>query len=138
MNVVDLDGNSYLWQLTGCLSHGKITNKSDLHLSARSLIKELFPTLQILEEVPIKITRSETLFLDFYLPLIKTCVEVHGEQHYKFVKFYHQNMIGFAKSKKRDSSKTEWCNINNIKQIILPHYESIEQWKDRLNGYENS
>jgi hypothetical protein len=130
--MVGLDNIVYKLNLTGLRSHGRMQNKSGLHLEARKLINSIFPTMQILEEVPINIRKNEVLYLDFYLPLTRTCIEVHGEQHYKFIKFYHQNMMGFAKSKKRDDDKSQWCSINNIKQIILPHNESLEQWKLRL------
>lgn len=132
MQVKDLNGNSHAWNLTGYISKGKLSNKSNLHLQARKLISEIFPTLQILEEVPILIRKSETLYLDFYLPLKKLCIETHGEQHYKFVSFYHNNVLSFLKSQKRDREKEEWCEINNIKYIALPHYENIDQWKGKL------
>jgi hypothetical protein len=134
MQVVrDLDGVLHKWQLSGNISKGTITNKSSLHLEARKLIHETYPTLQILEEVSIPIRRSESLYLDFYLPLIKKCIEVHGEQHYKFVKFYHQTILGFAKSKKRDAEKQEWCEKNNITYIELP-YNEIESWVQRITN----
>jgi hypothetical protein len=133
MQIKDLDGLIHNWQLTGNMARGKINNRSSFHLKARELITDHFPTLQILEEVPIQLRRSETLYLDFYLPLKKLCVEVHGEQHYKFVSFYHNNMLSFLKSQKRDREKEEWCDINNIKYIVLPHYEDETQWIERLN-----
>lgn len=132
MNVVGLDNIVYKLNLTGLRAHGRMQNKSVLHLEARKLLNSIFPTMQIVEEVPISIRRNETLFLDFYLPLIKTCVEVHGEQHFKFIKFYHQTAMGFAKSKKRDDEKSQWCLINNIKQIIFPYNESVDQWRSKL------
>lgn len=132
MQVKDLDGNSHAWNLTGYISKGKATNKSSLHLQARKLISDIFPTLQVLEEVPIVVRKSETLYLDFYLPLKKLCIETHGEQHYKFVSFYHNNMLSFLKSQKRDREKEEWCNINDIRYLTLPHYENIDQWKGKL------
>ncbi len=134
MQVKDLDGVSYNWHLTGNMAHGKIANKSSLHLTARGLISESFPTLQVLEEVPITLRKNETLYLDFYLPLKKLCVEVHGEQHYKFVGFYHNNMLSFLKSQKRDREKQEWCETNGIKYIVLPHFEDSDEWKKRLNN----
>jgi hypothetical protein len=134
MQVKDLDGNSHAWHLTGNMARGKITNKSSFHLQARELITNIFPTLQILEEVPIPLRKSETLYLDFYLPLKKMCVEVHGEQHYKFVGFYHTNMMSFLKSQKRDREKEEWCEINQIKYVVLPHFENKDQWLERLNN----
>jgi hypothetical protein len=133
MNAIDLDGHSYHWQLIGHFAKGKTKNRSSLHLKARELIQSCYPTLQVLEEVPVTIRLAEVLYLDFYLPLTKTCVEVHGEQHYQFVSFYHQNTLGFIKSQRRDREKTEWCEINGITQIILPYNETLDEWRNRLN-----
>jgi len=131
MLIKDLDGNNHNWLLIGNMAKGKVFNKSSLHLTARELITTAYPTLQILEEVPIVLRRSETLYLDFYLPLKKICFEVHGEQHFKFVKFYHNNMLNFLKAQKRDREKQEWCEINNIKYIILP-YNETDLWLERI------
>ena len=132
MNVVDLDDNIHKWSLKGHIAKGSMKNKSSLHLQARDLIKDMFPTFQILEEVGIPVRKNETLFLDFYLPLTKTCIEVHGEQHYKFVQFYHNNTLGFLKHKKRDAQKKEWCEKNDINYIELPYDEKIDDWRRRL------
>jgi hypothetical protein len=131
MNVITLDGDTKKWSLIGTISKNQ-KNKSALHIKTRQLLVELFPTLQMLEEVPIPVRKSEVLYLDFYLPLKKYCIEVHGEQHYKLVGFYHQNLMGFLKSKKRDSDKKEWCELNNIKYIELPYDEDENQWKERI------
>lgn len=133
MLTKDLDGNTHNWLLTGNMAKGKVANKSSLHLKARQLITTTFPTLQILEEVPINVRKNETLYLDFYLPLKKVCLEVHGEQHYKFVPFYHTNMLNFLKAQKRDRDKEEWCEINGIKYIALPYDENVDQWQNRIN-----
>jgi hypothetical protein len=134
MQVKDLDGMSHNWHLTGNMARGRIDNRSSFHLKARELITNIFPTLQILEEVPIPLRRSETLYLDFYLPLKKLCVEVHGEQHYGFVPFYHSNILTYLKSQKRDREKEEWCSINCIQHIVFPHFENINEWTERLNN----
>lgn len=132
IDVIDLDGHIHKWSLSGGIAHGKLTNKSDLHIRARELLKQCFPTLQILEEISIPIRKSEYLYLDFYLPLLKTCIEAHGEQHYKYIQFYHNDIIGFMKHKKRDASKIEWCQLNNIRHIELPFNETIAEWTTRI------
>lgn len=129
MQVIDLDGNISRLTLKGGISHGYYeSHKSDLHLCARTLIHKCYPTLQVLEEIPIHIRKSEVLYLDFYLPLLKKCIEVHGQQHYEFVRFYHQTTLGFIKHKKRDSDKKEWCVKNSIQYIELP-YNKKDQWE---------
>jgi hypothetical protein len=132
MEVQSLDGNYSNWQLVGNIARGYNNHKSSLHLRARVLLKQLYPTLQILEEVPIVLRKNETLYLDFYLPLKKICYEVHGEQHYKFVKFYHNSMFEFLKAQKRDREKQEWCELNNISYIELPFNETDSDWLDRM------
>jgi hypothetical protein len=132
MNIIDLDNNIISWNLTGHIAKGRVQEKSSYHLSVRKIITELFPTLQLLEEVPIPLRKSETLYLDFYLPLIRRAIEVHGEQHYKFVPFYHHSKINFLKAQKRDSEKKEWCEKNGIVHIALPYFEDTDKWKELL------
>jgi hypothetical protein len=134
MQVKDLDGNVCNWQLIGGIAHGNAKNKSSLHLVARDLLHKCFPTMQILEEVAIPLRRSETLYLDFYIPLLKKTIEVHGEQHYKFVPFYHNNFLGFVRHKKRDQEKQEWCDANGITYIELPFNEDVEVWSNRIKN----
>lgn len=131
MQVRDLDGNSHTWNLTGHMAYGTF-NKSDLHLRARTLLNEIYPTLQVLEEVPMNLRKGVVLYMDFYLPLKKMCVEVHGEQHYKFIQFYHHNMMNFVKAKKRDREKEEWCELNSIRYVALPFNQTDLQWKDLI------
>ena len=132
MIVIDLEGNSTNWLLTGNTSHARMLNKSKLHLRARSLLKEIHPTLQILEEIPIHVRKKELLYLDFYIPLVKTCIEVHGEQHYKFIGHYHGNRFNFIKAKQRDMSKKEWCELNNIRLVELSYDEDIDDWRRKI------
>lgn len=128
MLVKDLDGQTHNWLLTGNMAKGKIDNRSSLHLTARKLISSHFPTLQLLEEVPIPLRKNEILYLDFFIPLKKICIEVHGEQHFKFVSFYHSNMLNFLKSQKRDREKQEWCENNNIRYIGLRFDQNENEW----------
>lgn len=132
--VIDLDGNTHNWNLTSGIAHGKLLNKSSLHLKARQMIKECFPTLQILEEVQIPLRKSQNLVLDFYLPLNRKCIEVHGKQHYEFSRHFHNDRMGFLKHKKRDQDKKEWCEANGIKYIELPFNENEEEWKRRIEN----
>jgi len=133
MRVIDLDGDYCNWNITGYSPKNNDKRpRSSLHIRARNIIKDLFTTSKVLEEVPIKLRRTQTLYLDFYLPLQKLCIEVHGEQHYKFIPFYHQNMLSFAKALKKDKEKVEWCQINNIEVVELPFNEKDDDWKRRI------
>jgi hypothetical protein len=55
MNIIDFDGNEHNWPPKGCKVLNDDTRKrSSLHLRCRSLLKKIFPTRQILEEVNVK------------------------------------------------------------------------------------
>jgi len=132
MNTVGLDGSEHKLSFIGLTSKSSLNNKSSFHLEARNLLRELYPTLQIIEEVPIYVRKSEVLYVDFFIPLSKKCIEVHGEQHYGFVPFYHRSQMDFLKQKKRDRDKIEWCHINNIEYIELP-YNKQSEWIKIIN-----
>ena len=133
MNAIGLDGYEYKISLASLTTKSSLNNKSNFHLTARDLLKQEYPTLQILEEVPIQIRKSETLYMDFFIPLSKKCIEVHGEQHYEFTPFYHRTKLDFFKQQKRDREKQEWCHINNLTYIELP-YNKQDEWLGIINN----
>ena len=133
MKIQDLDGNIYKWKIEGSIVRSNDQRpRSQLHLTARSLIKEIYPTLQICEEVSAQIKRDRKVFLDFYINTIKTVVEVHGQQHYKFNSLYHTSAQDFLNQKKRDQDLQDWCVLNNLNYIELPFNEGKDKWRQRF------
>ena len=134
MLVTDLDGNESQLKLLGHTAKGNDDRpRSEYHLKVRQLLHEIFPTCLILEEVGFNVRKGETLYLDFYIPLIKTAIEVHGEQHYKYIPFYHNNLQGFFRHQKRDRDKREWASLNKIKLIELK-FDEADKWKQIINS----
>ena len=134
MKIRGLDGQIHNWMLHGYVVRASESRpRSKLHLKARSILKDIFPTVQILEEVAAPITRTEKLFFDFYINTVKLVVEVHGQQHYKFNTLFHSSAQDFANQRKRDRRKAEWCEYNNITYIELPYNEDEDQWRIRIN-----
>jgi hypothetical protein len=43
-------------------------------------------------------------------------------------------MLSFLKSQKRDREKQEWCEINNIVCVVLPHFENDQEWIERIKN----
>src|SRR3990167_2666948 len=93
------------------------------------VIKDLFPLENIIEEIYLPGTNN--LRLDFYLKIHKTAIEVQGEQHYKFIPFFHKNIFEYLNSQKRDKDKELWCYLNKITLIKLD-YREINEWKQRI------
>ena len=106
--------------------------RSKLHLAARELLIQLFPTVQVMEEVLVPLTRYEKGYFDCYINTLKLVVEVHGQQHYKFNSLFHSSAQDFVNQKKKDRRKQEWCEYNNITYVELPYNEATDKWKLRI------
>lgn len=129
MKVRDLNGNFHVWNLSKYVNN-RHSNASNLHLNAVYFLREIYPALQILEEVHIP---GENLYLDIYIPAMKTAVECQGSQHFEFSKFFHRrNPKNFTNAKERDSRKFSWCILNNIRLIYFYENETLEDWKSKL------
>lgn len=130
MKVKGLDGKEKTLSLGKY--RGKSGKSSKLHESCRSLIKEVFPMVEILEEVRIP---GSLLKLDFFLPSISLIVEADGRQHDKYTSFFHQDKREFYLSKKRDSDKELWAEINEFTVIRLSATESEDERKRKLEAF---
>lgn len=131
MLVKYLDGQTYEWKIKGREVTKDYRPRSELHVLARDIIKERFPTMQVLEEVPIQPYKGKTLYLDFYIPLIRLAIEVHGEQHFKFSSLFHSSTRDFIKQQSNDEDKKNWCEQNGIGLIIFK-YDEKDQWADLI------
>jgi hypothetical protein len=130
MNTIDLNGNIVKWVPSG---QSAVAAKSEPHLKARTLLRTIFFSAQILEEVAFNPKPKQVLYLDFYLPSLKIAVEVQGSQHDNYTPFFHKNIINYGNSKIRDSDKKKWCELNNIRLIELPESEDENEWRERIS-----
>ena len=128
MKTYTLDGYECKWQMTSI----EKTNKSGLHKIAAELIKEVFVTMQYLEEVQIEVKKNKYLYLDFFIPLLKIGIEVQGSQHDTYNNFMNKSQLNFVKQKMNDKIKESWCELNNITLIKLNHNENKDEWRTKL------
>ena len=134
MKVKDLDYNQYTLNLRNRVVRADETRpRSSYHLNARTILKQLFPTAQVLEEVPVTLRRGKNISLDFFISQFRIVVEVHGQQHYKFTPMFHTSAQDFIKQKKRDADLKEWCELNNLTYIELRYDEKPEEWINKIN-----
>lgn len=56
---------------------------------------------------------------DFYVPSLNLLVEFDGQQHFEFVKRFHQTRERFDESQKRDQIKTEYAFNNGIELLRI-------------------
>lgn len=83
----------------------------------------------VFEEFPVVGTR---LTLDFYNATIRTAIEVQGQQHYKYVKYFHgKSKLNYLKQLKNDEEKLKFCEANEIKLIeVCSEKEILNLYKE--------
>ena len=135
MRVKGLNGREYNLNLQKYNSNDRV-KKSFYHICASDIIREVFCGYNVYEEVKLpgstKKYKRSVLFLDFFIPNARIGVEVHGQQHFKFIPFFHKSRAGFAKSKARDRDKQEWCDVNEIELVVLRFDEAPDYWRSKL------
>jgi len=92
--------------------------------TVKKLIKECLPSYTLISEHYVNLGNNQ-LFFDFFIPELKLLVEVQGDQHDKFNKFFHKDIDEFNKAKARDNLKQEWASDNNLKLVYF-YYNEID------------
>jgi len=86
--------------------------KSKIQKTIKDLLYPHWAADIVFEELPVAGTR---MTLDFYNASRNIAVEVDGNQHYKFNKFFHSNSRqNFLAQLQRDDKKEYFCEINQI------------------------
>ncbi len=73
------------------------------------------------------------LELDGYCNILRMAFEYQGQQHYKFVKYFHKTRENFYERQRRDEKKKELCNNKKIHFLAIPHWKNIDD--DTLFGF---
>ena len=123
-----------------CLEHGEFKQTPNSHLTGKGcpsckdskgernirniLIKKNIKFIQQKKFNECK--NIKELPFDFYLPDHNTCIEYHGEQHYKAVKHFG-GLEKFEKQKNNDAVKINFCIIQKINLIIISNINEIEK-----------
>lgn len=131
MLITTLDNEKVKWNPKGSVR----ANASEGHIQSKSLLLDKWPTVRILEEVPIPVRRGKTLYLDIFCPTLNLAIEFHGEQHFKFTPRFHKGMSDFIQARKNDQDKKDWCELNGINFIELDYKDDIDSMKAKLDEY---
>ena len=139
MKIKGLNGREYNLNLSKYYVKANDKRKrSKHHVRARKLIREVYHSYRILEEVKLpgstSANKKSVLYLDFFIPNIRKAFEVHGRQHYEHIPFFHKTKADFILAKARDEDKIEWCELNNIELIELKYSGSDDEWRKSIKG----
>lgn len=103
-------------------------SKYEEHIYA--LLQEAFPYMKIVREYFVKY-KGNKLYIDFYVPQLSLVIEVHGQQHYKYVDHFHRDSEGFKRYKRLDYVKAEWAHKNDLFFLELK-YDSLPSSAEEL------
>ena len=139
MKIKGLNGREYNLNLSKYdVKANDKRKRSKHHVRARKLIREVYHSYRILEEVKLpgstSANKKSVLDLDFFIPHIRKAFEVHGRQHYEHIPFFHKTKADFILAKARDEDKIEWCELNNIELIELKYSGSDDEWRKSIKG----
>lgn len=104
--------------------------EGDSRSKFQKLVKDFFKDYWrgdvVFEEFPVAGTR---MTFDFYNANEKVAIEVQGDQHIKYVPFFHKGyQNNYMAQQRRDHEKNDFCDLNDIKLILI-----FENEKNKLS-----
>lgn len=94
----------------------KKKSRSKFQYDIKQFLKPYWEHDIVFEEFRLVGTR---MTFDFYNANKKIMIEAQGEQHTKFIKFFHGNRLKYLQQLKRDNKKLEFCEKNNLKLMEI-------------------
>ena len=111
----------------------KKKSRSKIQFKIKQFLKEYWQNHIVYEEFPVYGTR---LKVDILNATKRIAVEVNGNQHTSFNKFFHKTRINYLRSIQRDHKKLEWLKTNDFELIEIEEKEvplvSYEFIRDKL------
>lgn len=126
------DHSNMMWSLVNKKYENPKTNKkvtfeskgeTECRRAIESITGEPFPRSRpsfLLNKVS-----GQNLELDCYNEDLKLAIEYNGEQHYKFIPYFHSNKDAFYNIKYRDDIKKQLCDAAGVKLIVVPYTVKI-------------
>ena len=102
----------------GCPNCKTSTGENDIRDFLSSIKEHYIPQHTFADCIDIR-----KLPFDFYCPGLSLCIEFHGGQHYKSVKYFGGD-IAFKIRKSHDKIKMEYCLRDNTPDLlVIPYWE---------------
>jgi len=116
---------------------------SKLELQAKIILESVFkkPFYKIRPDFLKNDVTGQNLEIDLFNNDLKLGVEINGDQHYRFIPFFHRNKEAFRNQRYRDEMKKIKCRDNGITLIEVPYkvgergLKSYILQKLRLEGF---
>ena len=102
--------------------------KSKIQLKVKQFLKNFWENHIVYEEFPVFGTR---LKVDFVNVTKYIAIEVQGQQHTSYNKFFHGSRTGYWKSIKRDVAKENWL-IKNEFQLVEVNFDEVDDLSEKF------
>jgi hypothetical protein len=129
MTLLDIRGRERSVSFSKYRIDWNLKRASEPQFRTKKFLKEFWLGDLVCEEFVIPGSRLRIDLINFSKMI---AVEVSGQQHESFSKFFHKTRIGFIKSVKRDFQKIKWLEINNINLVELYDYETLNLDKKEI------
>jgi hypothetical protein len=97
-------------------------SRSNLQFKAKQFLKPFWEKHIVYEEFPVFGTRMK---VDIVNVTKFIAVEVNGQQHGSYNKFFHNSRYGYFQSISRDVKKEEWLEKNGF-EVITVEYDEVD------------
>jgi hypothetical protein len=125
MKFKTLDGKEKtLKNIKNCIIDWDGKSRSKFQFTVKQFLMPYWKGDVVFEELKIVGTR---LSLDFYNANKKVAIEVQGQQHFKYVPFFHNTRGSYLKQIKRDVKKSDFCEINKIHLVEIYPTDSLSK-----------
>jgi len=122
MRLYDIRGRLRFKNVSKKLISWKKKSRSKLQKKVKDFLKPYWKNHICYEEFPVYGTRMS---VDLLNATRKIAIEVNGEQHEKYNKFFHKNRLNYFYSIKRDFEKRKWLERNGY-DLIEINYDEVD------------
>lgn len=116
MKWIKLNGKTTYKNINKTLIKWDGESLSKFQFGVKQFLKTFWQGCACYEEMPLAGTR---LTADLVNLTRKIAVEVHGDQHKQFVKYFHGRREGLTEQIKRDMMKLEWLELNGFQLVEI-------------------
>ena len=100
-------------------------SKSKIQFKTKRYLHKYWTGHIVFEEFPVAGTK---LTFDFFNASEKIAVEVQGQQHTKYIPFFHgKYKINYIHQLRRDKQKYDFCKINGIKLVEVYYNDKLNK-----------
>lgn len=136
MRLFNINGKLVKKNVSKCLIDWDKKSRSNIQFTTKQFLKNYWLSHIVYEEFPVF---GSLMKVDFLNATKKIAIEVQGNQHQEFNKFFHDNSrLKYLNSIKRDYNKAVWLEKNGFTLIEIYEKDfkeglSLEFFKNTFN-----